>query len=313
MTSLARHLRSPTTIAAIYLAFGIVWITVTDLAVFTVDADPTTTSLLQTVKGWAFVVGSAALIWGLVWAGYREHERTSARLDEALRQTSILHRILRHNLRNYCTVISGYVELVEGDVGPTNRGHLAVVEEQVNQLIEISDKSRSLSDIVLEDDPGLRRLDLRDTLAAIETAIVGEFPRASITTSAAAGAELETDPRLERALVEIVENAVVHGGGSNPSVEIAVRESDDDTVEITVADDGPGMPSIERDVLERGVETQLVHSEGLGLWIARTIVTRAEGTITVADREPRGTVVTLRLPRSPSAELPVATPMPAHA
>ncbi|MUV90188.1 histidine kinase, partial [Halapricum sp. CBA1109] len=64
---------------------------------------------------------------------------------------------------------------------------------------------------------------------------------------------------------------------------------------LTVADDGPGIPDRERAVLDSGTETQLEHGLGMGLWSINWAVTRVGGDLSVADNDPRGTVVTVRL------------------
>ena len=53
---------------------------------------------------------------------------------------------------------------------------------------------------------------------------------------------------------------------------------------------------IERKVLGQGIETQMTHSEGLGLWIAKAVADRGDGTLTLSDNDPRGTIARLSLP-----------------
>jgi signal transduction histidine kinase len=77
---------------------------------------------------------------------------------------------------------------------------------------------------------------------------------------------------------------------------VSVTVSDDTTengVSVTVSDDGPGLPAEEQTVLERGYETPLAHSSGLGLWFVNWVVTGIGGRVdaTVDD----GTTVTLSL------------------
>jgi len=70
-------------------------------------------------------------------------------------------------------------------------------------------------------------------------------------------------------------------------------------VAVTVADDGPGMPDLDREVLVSGRAIEsLSHGSGLGLWLVYWIVHRSAGSITVLDRDPRGTRVTMSLPRA---------------
>jgi sensor histidine kinase regulating citrate/malate metabolism len=65
---------------------------------------------------------------------------------------------------------------------------------------------------------------------------------------------------------------------------------------ISVADNGPGIPELERHVIESGTETPLNHSLGVGFWLMEWVATALGGEFTIADNEPRGSVVTFRLP-----------------
>lgn len=121
--------------------------------------------------------------------------------------------------------------------------------------------------------------------------------------SAPAGATMVSGdvPRLERVLENLVDNAASfspHGG----KVTIAFAELDDE-VEMTVTDDGPGIPADERDkVFQRfhsvRPEAAFGSHSGLGLAIARSIVAAHNGTLDVRDRADgqSGAVLVVTLP-----------------
>ena len=76
-----------------YLAFGVVWIAVSDSIVATLADDPQTLTLLQSYKGWAFVVASALLFSFLIgrYASQRDEiDRVRAR-DKSYYQSLIDH------------------------------------------------------------------------------------------------------------------------------------------------------------------------------------------------------------------------------
>ena len=90
------------------------------------------------------------------------------------------------------------------------------------------------------------------------------------------------DGRLGSAVAELVENAVLHGGDA-PTVSVTATVGDG-RVELAVADDGPGIPRVERAVIGGDVDiTQLAHSRGMGLWIAASAASAVGGDISFPD------------------------------
>ena len=281
--------------AAVYAIFGVIWILSTDQLVLLYTDDPDQRATLQTLKGWVFVFLSAAIVYGLVFAGQRNLKETNDRLDTALQQTSILDRILRHNLRNSCNVIQANARMLSDDISEENRECLERIEKHNDTLIELGEKSRELRDVVLSSPPKKRQ---RELIAEIESQIdtlEESYPDAEVHTDFPEILQIETDPRIDRAMYELLENAVEHNDRPDPTVEITVRTTDGEAI-VEISDDGPGLPDIEQRVLEKGFETQLTHSQGLGLWIARELVIQHGGEFTSRNNDTGGTTITCTLP-----------------
>lgn len=102
---------------------------------------------------------------------------------------------------------------------------------------------------------------------------------------------------LKRAIRNLVINAATHGGGAG----IAIERRGDEAV-LTILDEGPGIPEAELDrVFEPFFRVDLARRKtlpgaGLGMAIAREIIERFGGRITVANRAPRGLSQTVCLP-----------------
>jgi two-component system sensor histidine kinase KdpD len=113
---------------------------------------------------------------------------------------------------------------------------------------------------------------------------------------------------VEQATVNLLENAVRHGG-SGGCVSIAVRREGESAV-LEVSDDGPGFPPEDAErIFDKFYRAAGGPGAGLGLAIARAIVTAHGGGIRAEPREPHGArfVFTLPLgetPPPPPAEEP---------
>jgi signal transduction histidine kinase len=106
--------------------------------------------------------------------------------------------------------------------------------------------------------------------------------------------------KLNRALRNMMINAATHG----VRARVKVDARGDDIARIVIEDDGPGIPA---GLLDQVFEPffradparrQDIPGAGLGLTIAREIVQRAGGTITIANRPKGGLVQIVELPRA---------------
>ncbi len=218
----------------------------------------------------------------------RTHEQ---RLD-------VLNRVLRHNLRNDLDAIRGFAELLERNeegVDPdalAERIHATATDLQdLGQALARAEAL--LSRETLEDVP----VDIVGLLDRIAADLEPSDPDASIAMSTTKRPfEVRTDPQLlETVLEETVENAVEHNDADDPRVDLEIRRDSEDVV-IDVRDNGPGIPQRELAVLLEGEETPLRHGTGLGLWLVYWGVTRLGGDLEFYENEPRGSVVSVRIP-----------------
>ncbi len=111
--------------------------------------------------------------------------------------------------------------------------------------------------------------------------------------------------KLNRALRNLIINAATHGVRARVSVG-----GDATTARVTIEDDGPGIPEeILGQVFEPFFRSdparrQNIPGAGLGLTIAHEIVTRAGGSIQIANRPGGGLLQTVSLPEVPASEAP---------
>ena len=242
----------------------------------------------------------------------------------------VLNRVLRHNVRNRMNVVEASVALIEdvldrdfGDTldpevrdtfGDWNRdlldwslqdvldrnvqSHVRAIGDCASELIELGEKAATVRALFEHEPESDATCDVTALLSELEAEFEETYPTASITVSAADAVEVYADGRLVSAIREAVDNAVVHHDRTRPEVRVSVARPDGygNWVEIRITDTGPGIPENERAVIEAGKETSLVHGTGIGLWLVHWVVASFGGEVQIEDNEPRGSVVTLRLP-----------------
>jgi signal transduction histidine kinase len=132
--------------------------------------------------------------------------------------------------------------------------------------------------------PARESLDVRDLLVAAASRYAGA--RVPVSVSAGPPVYATANPEeLRRVVANLVDNAVRH---ASTRVVLAVREESGRAV-LTVADDGPGIPSEERErVFERFARLDDARDRdaggtGLGLAIVRELLRRSDGSISLQD------------------------------
>ncbi len=177
----------------------------------------------------------------------------------------------------------------------------ARLTDLVGQIIELS---RLQADDPLAD-PEI--VDIDDVLVdAVERRRMdAERHRITLTVAGTAGTRVLGSARqLGVAVGNLVENAMVY---SDPGARVAVAthvqaRSDDDYVEITVSDNGIGIPAAELDrIFERFYRVDYARSRanggtGLGLAIVKHIAAIHGGDVTVWSQVGQGSTFTIRIP-----------------
>ena len=225
----------------------------------------------------------------------KERERSEARLRVFVADAS-------HELRTPLTTILGYAELYRrGALGTKADG----AEAWERTEAEASRMRRLVIDMLelakYDAEPVLARVDVNLTSLCAEVAGDAEASHADASVTVVGDSQTVVgDPdKLRQAVINVVMNALVHGGNS---VVITIS-GDENYGSIAVSDNGQGMPP---DIAERAAErfvrgdharSRAHGGAGLGLSITAAIVEAHNGHIAVASEEGNGTTVTITLPR----------------
>jgi signal transduction histidine kinase len=204
-----------------------------------------------------------------------------------------------HELRSPLASIRQTAEVARTHPGALPEGELAdaVLEEStrmqrlVEQLLLLARVDEGAFTRVRHD------VDLDDLALAVARRVQRPGLRVD-TAGVAAGRVWGDHPALTQVVQNLVDNAARH---ARAVVALTVRETDDG-VELVVEDDGPGIPSQDRQrIFDRFVRldearARDVGGSGLGLAIVEEIVAAHGGTIEVSDSSLGGARFVVRLP-----------------
>jgi signal transduction histidine kinase len=221
-----------------------------------------------------------------------------------------------HELRTPLTSLEGMLELLDDDLQESEpdltdaRSLLERARAQSRRLgrlaADLLDLSRLDADVEMRSEPV--------ELGELSRAVMAEFElgtaeRGLTLTLDDAGLPIwaHGDPgSVARILRILIENAVrVSPDGAEIRVEIRNGAS----ARLSVCDEGPGVPSEERELIferfKRGRDTGGQAGFGLGLAIGRELAERMSGGLELNDQEERGARFTLTLPVASAPRLDV--------
>jgi signal transduction histidine kinase len=282
---------TPRQVTTIYLAFGLVALFLSDLVLLWLLSDPVL-RWVQAGKGLLEVLLTGGLIYLLTTASQESLRRTADEAERNQTEIQLLHRVLRHNLRNNLTLVLGNARQLREDL--TDPSHRAYCQEVITAGEEIQRWTQQAGEIrraSADADPV--ELDLTTAIPSVVEQ-VSSAGGSEIDVSVPASATVSVNPQFELALEELVGNAVEYAEADRRPVSVRVEHRGTVTT-IEVVDDGPGFPKHVLDAVNRRGEDQLVHLDGLGLWLAYLIVANSGGDL-VLENTTAGAVARVSVP-----------------
>ncbi|MEU4172299.1 HAMP domain-containing sensor histidine kinase [Streptomyces sp. NPDC026665] len=212
-----------------------------------------------------------------------------------------------HELRTPLTSLRTNIELLtrSEEIGrpipPADRkALLASVTAQMTELAALIGDLQTLS----RSDAGhpadrVEVVDLRDTVEAALRRARLRGPELTITADLEPWFVRAEPSALERAIVNILDNAVKFSPAGG-TIDVRLKGG-----ELTVRDHGPGIPGDELphvfDRFWRSPDARALPGSGLGLSIVARTVQQCGGEVTLSPAEGGGTIAAVRLPGAPTA------------
>jgi signal transduction histidine kinase len=199
-------------------------------------------------------------------------------------------------------VILGHADLLaETTDDPEHRRHLETIRKKAESLVSLGERAREVDRTLHGEDRERQPVEVTSVVREKIRGLRESHPSVVVDTHLPDEQWVLATSHVGTALTNVVDNALEHNDRILPRVGISVSEHvGADGVEIRVVDNGPGIPHSELEALEAGIETQLQHASGLGLWLVKWILNGSHATIDFEERDGRGTAAVMRFqPASP--------------
>lgn len=219
-----------------------------------------------------------------------------ARKRTLYQRNTVFLRLFRHDIRNSINLVQGHVDLLTDDHDLPQRS-VEVIDDQLDHILRLGTAAHRLDELDAIEET--RPVDLSGLVEDRLEVVRREYPAVVFETEIDSAVYVRANGMLETAVDNLLTNPAVHNEESTVvQVRVDRPRPGARTAELSVRDDGPGFPADEIAVHDRATETQLQHSDGVGLWLTRWIVESFDGELSIGNQADGGAVVTVRLPAS---------------
>ena len=209
-----------------------------------------------------------------------------------------LNQVLRHDIRNDLQLITAYGDMLDDDCETeANQQYINTISESADHAVELTQTARELSAVMLSDSIEEQRVTLQTMLTDEVAEIQAAYPDVALEL----GTEippvtLAANEMISSVFRNLLKNAVQHNDKKMAEVVVSATD-DEDTVMITVADNGPGVPDTRKErIFGKGKRGLNSSGTGIGLHLVSTLVDIHDGDVWIEDNDPEGAIFTVELP-----------------
>jgi two-component system sensor histidine kinase HydH len=226
-----------------------------------------------------------------VWRSTRRHQEMEREADQARHLAALgeMSAVLAHEIRNPLASLKGHAQLLAELADARTEGR---VRRVIDEALRLERLTNHLLDFARS---GTVQPVPTSPAEVLEVALRASAPERIEVDSGSAPATWSLDgARLEQVLINLLDNALqVTPADRKVTARVAAHDGE---LVFEVRDHGPGVPPDQRERIFEPFHTTKVHGTGLGLAVARRIVTLHGGSIEIEDAPTGGAIFRVRLP-----------------
>ncbi|MFB1081311.1 ATP-binding protein [Jeotgalibacillus sp. JSM ZJ347] len=202
---------------------------------------------------------------------------------------------IAHEIRNPMTSLKGFIQLLESDLGDTQKMYFDVINSELSRL------ESTITEFLMLAKPKnslMKKIDLRKVLE--ETVNIMQ-PQALLHDIELTFTALEEElfifgdaNRLKQVFINLIKNAV-EASPARGKIGVSIEEKNKDII-ASVSDNGCGIPEEKLKKLNEPFFTTKENGTGLGLPVSLRIIEEHRGSVEVISREGTGTRFNISLP-----------------
>jgi K+-sensing histidine kinase KdpD len=225
------------------------------------------TFLVGTSIGTVAVAGALA---GVVWELHRSKRRLGLRNE-------VMHRVLRHNLRNDMTVVLCLLDEIEATTDGESQQHVDRARETIDGLVAMTDKVRQVNVTANTTHTRTEPIDLVGVVENRVRKLRADNPGVEITTDLPAEAPVAVSGEFGIVVDNVVESALSRAA-EDPRLHLTVTR-ERGSVELTFEDHTGAIPEADLFAVAAESETDLEHGFGVELWLVHWLVDANDGEL----------------------------------
>jgi len=207
----------------------------------------------------------------------KENQRALRRQRD---QIEFFNSVLRHDMLNGMQIIQLRARALDERLSGEEKADIEQIVNWSDNIVELTEKIKEVLDAVASSEQAeLSRLRLQTVIEAQVDEIEAMRDGVTVDTDCPYGIEVRANDLFADVVRNLLTNAVEHTRPEPVTIEVTARRTESE-IEITIEDDGPGVPAGKEETLfDRGEKGSGSTGNGLGLFFVESMVDTYNGDI----------------------------------